>query len=219
MPKSKNNEMPKQVDLYRWYKIKEIANEVFSNYSFEIHWFKKCWLFLEQNLQNVEDGRFLKHLDEEEGDIPTEVFLWIISLYEIYFEFKISIELETNSTYPNFTELFTSVDIYKTEMIEKEFDERFSKDVEKYKKAFRKLFNKAFKEEFERLNFFVNGDSIVSLEEFQKYYTTINEGEIQNLDDYYFIGDNKYEEYKSTISIQNLEQYKIMQGLSFVNEL
>ena len=219
MPKSKNKETLPPVDLYRWYKIKEIAREVFSNYSFEIHWFKKCWLFMEENLQNVEDGRFLKHLDEEEGDIPTEVFLWIISLYEIYFEFKISIELETNSTYPNFTELFSSMDIYKEEMKEKDFDERFSKDVESYKKTFRKLFNKALKEEFERLNFFVNGDSILSLEEFQKYYTAINEKEIQNLDDYYFIGDSKYEEYKSTISIQNLEEYKIMQGLSFVNEL
>lgn len=220
-PKKKVDSIKKNadIDLHKWYKIKEIASEVFYNYSFEIHWFKKCWLFLEGQLLGTVDGKFLEDLDEENKSIPSKVFIWILTLYAIYFKFKISIELETHSSYPNIKELFSANDIYGQELTDNEYEESLLRDIEECKMRFKKIFSKVYADEFKRLDFFVNGDSVITQEDFQKCFTTINEDDIKNLSDYYFLRDTKYEEYKSTISIQNLEQYKIMQGLLYVNEL
>ncbi|HMV44242.1 MAG TPA: hypothetical protein PK079_15555 [Leptospiraceae bacterium] len=158
-------------------------------------------------------------LDNDSSEIPKEAFLWILALYSLYFEFKISIDYESYDTLPPMDDFFESEEIYQEELNRIDYKEKLTGDIEKFQKIFRKLLVKTYPDDLDKLSFFLNLDVCWSEEEFIQFYTEMNESEITNTNDFCLVRDEKYNKYLNTVSIQNLEESKMMDGLAFVGEL
>ncbi|MCM1988818.1 hypothetical protein [Oceanirhabdus seepicola] len=89
LEKNKCNDNEFEYNKYNWVDVKEIAEKIFYNYSFEINWAEDAWnIFMHQGVVISDKITKTDHDNYEYGDI----LLWLIAMYDLCFEFKYVID-------------------------------------------------------------------------------------------------------------------------------
>jgi hypothetical protein len=194
--------------IEEWYLVKPCAIALFGDHSQEKYWIKNAWLYLREGLP--EGKRREIEINARDEEVSPGVKLWILALYELYWQFKRAIDFD-----PYDHELESWAERIQLDLSEQARNEtlslfpdgeRDSSDridalMREKQPLFVSLIKKKFRDEHSILKFMLNTDEVMPRELFVACYCRLHEQEVNSYDAYATLEESEYLDYRREIEI------------------